>query len=40
MATSQNKNMEGEGSAQGGNNHQLDSTLARMADFFENQQNK
>ena len=32
--------MKGEGSAQGGNNHQLDSTLARMADISEDQRNK
>ena len=40
MTTSHNDNMEGEGSAQGGNDQQLNSTLARMADFFEDQQNK
>ena len=32
--------MEGEGSAQGNNNQQLDSTLARMADFSDEQRNK
>ena len=32
--------MEGEGSAQGNNNQQLDSTLTRMADFFDEQRNK
>ena len=30
----------GEGSAQGNNNQQLDSTLARMTDFFDEQRNK
>ena len=40
MSTSRNENMEGEGSAQCNNNQQLDSTLARMADFFDEQRNK
>ena len=39
MSTSRNDNMEGESSAQGNNNQQLDSTLARMADFFDEQRN-
>ena len=40
MATSHNDNMEGEKCSQGGNDQQLNSTLARMADFFEDQRNK
>ena len=40
MSTSRNENMEGEGSTQGNNNQQLDSTLVRMTDFFDEQRTK
>ena len=41
MTDPRNELIEGQGSAQGGNNnHQLETTLARMADFFEKQGNK
>ena len=42
MAESRGETVEGQGSSQGGNNnnHQMESTLARMADFLERQENR
>ena len=42
MAESRGETVEGQGSSQGGNNnnHQMEFTLARMADYLERQENK
>ena len=41
MAESRDETIEGQGSRQGeNNNHQIKSTLARMADYFERQKGR
>ena len=42
MAESRDETVEEQGNKQGGNNnnHQIDSTLARMVDYFERQESR
>ena len=40
MAESEGEHNEGQDSIHGGNNHQLESTLAKMANYFERQEGR